>query len=47
VPFTIDGTCADPVFHPDIKAVVKDEFKGVGKAAGGLLKGLLGEKSRK
>jgi AsmA protein len=47
VPFTIDGTCADPAFHPDIRAVVKDEFKGVGKAAEGLVKGLLGEKSKK
>jgi AsmA protein len=44
VPFTVEGTCAEPVFHPDIKAVVKDEMKGVGKAAGGLMKGLLGGK---
>lgn len=35
IPFTIGGTCADPVFRPDVKGVVK----GV---AGGLLKGLLG-----
>ena len=47
VPFRIDGTCADPVFHPDIKAVVKDEFKGMGKAAGGLVRGLLGDKNKK
>jgi AsmA protein len=47
VPFTVEGTCAEPVFHPDIRAVVKDEIKGVGKAAGGLLKGLLGDKSKK
>jgi AsmA protein len=44
VPFTVSGTCSEPVFHPDIKAVVKDELKGVGKKAGGLLKGLLGDK---
>jgi hypothetical protein len=48
VPFTVEGTCAQPVFHPDVKAVVKEEVKGVeknmGKAAGGLLKGLLGGK---
>jgi hypothetical protein len=44
VPFTVEGTCAEPVFHPDLKAVVKEEVKGVGKAAGGLLKGLLGGK---
>lgn len=41
VPFTIAGTAADPTFHPDVKAAVKQE---VGKAASGLLKGLLGRK---
>ncbi len=44
VPFTVDGTCAEPIFHTDIRAVMKDGFKGVGKAAGGLMKGLLGGK---
>ncbi len=44
VPFTVQGTCAEPVFRPDLAAVVKGEFKGVGKAAGGLVKGLLGRK---
>ena len=45
IPFTIQGTAADPVFRPDIKAVAKDEIKGLGqKAAGSLLKGLLGGK---
>jgi AsmA protein len=44
VPFTVEGTCAEPVFHADVRAVVKEEMKGVGKAAGGLLKGLLGGK---
>jgi hypothetical protein len=44
IPFTVDGTCADPLFHPDISAVVKGEVKGLGKAAGGLVKGLLGGK---
>ena len=44
VPFTVEGTCAEPVIRPDIKAVVKEEFKGVGKTASGLLKGLLGGK---
>jgi AsmA protein len=46
IPFTVTGTCAEPVFKPDLKAVVKEEIKGVGKdvekAAGGLLKGILG-----
>jgi len=44
----VEGTSAQPVFHPDVKAVVKEEMKGVeksmGKAAGGLLKGLMGGK---
>jgi AsmA protein len=44
VPFTVAGTCSEPVFHPDMKAVVKDSVKGVGKAAGGLMKGLVGVK---
>lgn len=48
IPFTVDGTCAHPVFHPDLGAVAKEEVKGVehdiGKAAGGLFKGLLGGK---
>ena len=39
IPFSVTGTAADPVIHPDVKAAVKQE---VGKAAGGLLKGLLG-----
>lgn len=50
IPFTVEGTCAEPVFKPDIKAVVKEEIKGiqhdVGKAAGGLLNGLLGGKKK-
>jgi hypothetical protein len=37
VPFTVEGTCADPVFHADMNAVVKGEIKG-------LIKGLLGGK---
>jgi AsmA protein len=48
IPFTVQGTCANPVFRPDLKAVAKEEVKsvegGVEKAAGGLLKGLLGRK---
>jgi hypothetical protein len=41
VPFTVDGTCAEPAFHPDLMAVMKGEVKGVGKAAGNAIKGLL------
>ena len=38
----VEGTCAEPVFHPDLKGVVKGEVKSAGRTAGGLLKGLLG-----
>jgi AsmA protein len=41
IPFTVSGVAADPVIRPDVKAAVKQE---VGKAAGGLLRGLLGGK---
>ncbi len=44
IPFTVEGTTADPVFKPDITAVVHEEMKSVGKAAGGLIKGILGGK---
>jgi AsmA protein len=39
IPFTVEGNAADPVIRPDVKAAVKQE---VGKAAGSLLRGLLG-----
>jgi len=41
IPFTVQGTCSDPVFRPDVKAVVKEKAKGV---AGELVRGLLGGK---
>jgi AsmA protein len=45
VPFTVQGTCADPVFRPDMKSVVTENAKGVGvKAAQGLLNRFLGGK---
>jgi AsmA protein len=50
IPFTVGGTCSEPVFKPDINAVVKEEMKSaqhdLGKAAGGLLNGLLGGKKK-
>jgi hypothetical protein len=51
LPFAVEGTCADPIFKPDIKAIATQEIKGlvsgeVGKAAGGLLNGLLGGKKK-
>jgi AsmA protein len=40
IPFTITGTCAEPVFHASIAGAMKGEVKG-------LVKGLLGKKPRK
>jgi AsmA protein len=43
IPFTVQGTCADLIFRPDLKAVVSEKVKnvegGVGKAAEELFKG--------
>jgi AsmA protein len=44
IPFTVEGTCANPVFKPDYKAVVKEKINGLEKTGEGLLKGLLGGK---
>jgi AsmA protein len=44
IPFTVQGTCADPIFRPDMKAVVKEKVESVEKGIGGLVKGLLGGK---
>ncbi|HEY2018991.1 MAG TPA: AsmA family protein [Bryobacteraceae bacterium] len=45
IPFLVEGTCSEPVFRPDMKAVAQqeiDNYKGqAAKAAGGFLKGLL------
>lgn len=50
IPFTVSGTCSEPVFHPDIAAVVKDEMEGVGKEVGkgaaSVVRGLLGGKKK-
>jgi AsmA protein len=46
VPFTVEGTCAEPVFHPDLKAVMGGEVKGAGKNTGKFLKGLINGKKR-
>ena len=50
IPFTVEGTASEPVFKPDVKAVVKEEMKGIeggiGKAAGDLLNGILGGKKK-
>jgi hypothetical protein len=48
IPFTVLGTCADPVFRPDLQAFAKQEVKsvesGLKQEAGGLVRGLLGRK---
>ncbi len=51
IPFTVQGTCADPVFRPDVKAIAKQEVQGaleggLKKGAGSLLKGILGGKNK-
>ncbi|HTS49904.1 MAG TPA: AsmA family protein [Bryobacteraceae bacterium] len=49
IPFTIEGTASDPQFRPDVKGIAGATLKGfvkgdAGKAAGGILKGILGGK---
>ncbi|HTS26520.1 MAG TPA: AsmA family protein [Bryobacteraceae bacterium] len=47
IPFVVEGTCSDPVFRPDMKAVAATELKGLeSKTAGSLMKGLLGGKKK-
>ncbi len=44
IPFTVGGTSANPIFRPDVKAIVKDQVKGIENDARGLVNGLLGGK---
>jgi AsmA protein len=50
IPFVIEGTAAQPVFRPDVRAIVGEKVKSLGgtavKSAGSLLKGLLGGKKQ-
>jgi len=51
VPFLIEGTASNPVFRPDMKALVEGrvqslEKNDLGKAAGSLLDGVLGKKKK-
>jgi len=50
VPFFIRGTSSDPKFEPDLKGMAESEMKDLkgaaGKAAGGILNGLLGGKKK-
>jgi AsmA protein len=44
IPFTVTGTSSEPVFKPDVAAVIKEGINGIKKDASGLLKGLMGGK---
>jgi len=44
IPFTVEGTASEPVFKADIKAVVKEEVKGLESDVGGVVRGLFGKK---
>ena len=48
IPFFVQGTASDPVFRPDVKGLATETLKGMGgdagKAASGILKGILGGK---
>ncbi|HEV3197405.1 MAG TPA: AsmA family protein [Bryobacteraceae bacterium] len=55
IPFTVEGTCSDPVFRPDVRAMATGEAKKLaereakklgGSAAESVLKGLLGGKKK-
>jgi AsmA protein len=50
IPFTVEGSCSDPVFKPDLKAVAREEVKSIqndiGKAAGDLFNGLMRGKKK-
>ncbi len=51
IPFLVQGTASDPAFRPDVKGIATETLKGVvggdaGKAASGILKGLLGGKKK-
>jgi len=51
VPFLIEGTAANPVFRPDVKALASEKVQSLGKnslgkAAGSLLGGMLGKKKK-
>ena len=50
IPFMVSGTASEPVFKPDIGAVVKEEVESlrgdIGKAAGGFVDGLFNRKKK-
>ena len=50
IPFTVSGTSSEPVFRPDMKAIAREQVNriggDVGKAAGGLLEGIFGNRKK-
>ena len=51
MPFRIEGKAANPVFRPDVKALVSGKVQSLeknqlGKGAGSLLGGVLGKKKK-
>jgi hypothetical protein len=50
IPFTVSGTCAQPVFRPALETAAQVEVKGlengIGKAAGDQLKNLFADKPK-
>ena len=46
VPFVVEGSAANPVFKPDVKAAAAEEVKSVKEDAAGVLNNLLGRKKR-
>jgi AsmA protein len=50
IPFSVEGSCSDPIFKPDVMAVAKEEVKSIGndigKAASDLFKGLTGGRKK-
>lgn len=46
VPFVVEGSAANPVFKPDVKAAAAEEVKNVKEDAAGVLNNLLGRKKR-
>ncbi len=47
IPFLVEGTCADPLFRPDVRGVASGAMKNLeGKTGGNLLKGLMGGKKK-
>lgn len=47
IPFTVEGTCAQPIFKPDVKAVVAEEAKGLEREVTKGVRGVMGDLFKK